>query len=57
VIVPDARFAHVFVPKGAAEIDGTALLAGDAARLTEAGTPAITAGPEGAEILIWSMAG
>ena len=53
--IPDARFAHVFVPKGAADIDGTPLLAGDAARLAGAGSPAVMAGPEGAEILVWSM--
>ena len=55
VSVPDAPFAHVFVPRGTVSIDGTSMLTGDAARLTEAGSPAITAGPEGAEILIWSM--
>jgi quercetin 2,3-dioxygenase len=57
IAVPDARFAHVFVPKGTAELDETPLLTGDAARLTDAGSKTITAGPEGAEILIWSMAG
>ena len=55
VRIPDARFAHLFVPKGAADIDATPLLAGDAARLAGAGTPTVTAGPEGAEILVWSM--
>lgn len=55
VRIPDARFAHLFVAKGAADVDATPLLAGDAARLTGAGTPKITAGPEGAEILVWSM--
>ncbi len=56
ITVPDSQFAHVFVPKGTAALDGTPLLTGDAARLSEAGSPTITAGPEGAEILIWAMA-
>ena len=55
VRVPDSRAAHLFVPKGLVDLDGRPLLAGDAARLSDAGTPTITAGPEGAEILIWSM--
>jgi quercetin 2,3-dioxygenase len=55
IAVPDSQFAHVFVPKGTAALDDSPLLAGDAARLINAGSPTITAGPEGAEILIWSM--
>ena len=57
VEVPDARFAHVYVARGGVSIDGTqALVAGDAARLTEAGAPALVAGDAGAEVLIWEMA-
>jgi quercetin 2,3-dioxygenase len=55
VRVPDTHRTHLFVPRGSVSIDGQVLLAGDAARLTDAGRPSITAGPEGAEILIWSM--
>lgn len=55
VVVPDARFAHVFVPVGTASLAGDDLWTGDAARLTEAGTPELVAGPEGAEVLIWQM--
>ncbi len=55
VAVPDARFAHVFVPVGTASLAGDDLWTGDAARLTEAGTPELVAGPEGAEVLIWQM--
>jgi len=56
VAVPDARFAHVYVARGAAALDAAgSLAAGDAARLTEAGSPLLTAGPEGAEVLIWEM--
>ncbi|HTJ76264.1 MAG TPA: pirin family protein [Acidimicrobiales bacterium] len=58
VAVPDAHLAHVFVARGSAVFGGgiDALEAGDAVRLTAAGTPALTAGPDGAEVLIWEMA-
>ena len=56
VAVPDAPHAHVFVAVGAASLDGTLLATGDAARLTDAGTPALVAGTEGAEVLIWATA-
>jgi quercetin 2,3-dioxygenase len=53
--VPDSRHAHVFVARGEVTLDGAGLLVeGDAARLTAAGSPALTAGPAGAEILIWA---
>ena len=55
VEVPDAAHAHVFVPVGAAALEGGGELAtGDAARLTGAGNPRLTAGPDGAEVLIWA---
>ena len=56
--VPDARFAHLFVARGALILDGAGRLeAGDAVRFTEAGAPSITASPsEGAEVLIWELA-
>jgi redox-sensitive bicupin YhaK (pirin superfamily) len=55
VTVPDERHVHVFIARGAAELDGGGSLAtGDAARLTAAGSPELTAGPEGAEVLIWA---
>lgn len=55
VTVPDARFVHVFIAMGAAELEGAgALTSGDAVRLTAAGTRALTADTAaGAEILIW----
>jgi redox-sensitive bicupin YhaK (pirin superfamily) len=57
VRVPDARHAHIFVPVGSAELDGGGtLLTGDAARLTDAGDPQLTAGSNGAEVLIWATA-
>jgi redox-sensitive bicupin YhaK (pirin superfamily) len=56
VSVPDARMAHLFVARGSLSFDGAgALEAGDAVRMTAAGAPALTAGPEGAEILIWEL--
>jgi redox-sensitive bicupin YhaK (pirin superfamily) len=56
VDVPDAHLAHVFVARGTATFDDVALDAGDAVRLTAAGAPSLTAGPDGAEVLIWEMA-
>ncbi len=58
VAVPDARHVHVYVARGAAHLDGGGLLgASDAARLTEAGSPALTAdAAEGAEVLVWETA-
>lgn len=55
VTVPDARHAHLYVARGDARLDGDhALGTGDAARLTAAGTPTLTAGPQGAEVLVWA---
>ncbi len=58
VRVPDARHAHVYVARGAATLEGAGRLeTGDAARLTAAGAPELTADDErGAEILIWETA-
>jgi redox-sensitive bicupin YhaK (pirin superfamily) len=60
VTVPDDRHVHLFVPQGSGELhDGDAshaLVTGDAARLTAAGDPRLTAGSDGAEVLIWAMA-
>jgi redox-sensitive bicupin YhaK (pirin superfamily) len=56
VVVPDAPHVHLFVAVGSATLGGTGLATGDAARLTEAGPAALTAGPEGAEVLVWETA-
>jgi redox-sensitive bicupin YhaK (pirin superfamily) len=56
VAVPDAPHVHVFVAVGDATLDGTALATGDAARLTDAGTPTLRAGDDGTEVLIWATA-
>jgi hypothetical protein len=55
--VPDARFVHVFVPKGAAELEGVGRIeAGDSVRLTAAGSRTLTADAAmGAEVLVWEM--
>jgi redox-sensitive bicupin YhaK (pirin superfamily) len=54
--VPTAPFAHVYVPSGSVFLeDAGELREGDAARITDASGQRITAGPEGAEILIWEM--
>ena len=56
VTVPDALRAHVFVARGALDFDGVGRLeAGDAVRLTAAGAPLLTAGADGAEVLIWEL--
>lgn len=57
VSVPDGRHAHLFVAVGDADLEGAGALAeGDAARLTGAGSPRLTAGPAGAEVLVWVTA-
>ncbi len=54
VKVPEASHAHLFVAKGSGLLAGAGdLRQGDAARLVRAGAPTWTAGPEGAEVLIW----
>jgi redox-sensitive bicupin YhaK (pirin superfamily) len=56
VNVPDAAYAHLFIARGSADLEGAGpLLHGDAARLTAAGSPKLTPGPNGAELLIWQM--
>lgn len=57
VELPAAAFVHLFVARGAADLEGTGLLdTGDAARMTAAGGQRVTAGPNGAEVLVWEMA-
>jgi len=57
VRIPDANFAHVYVARGQAELEGAGTLqAGDAVRLAGAGSPQLTADKQkGAEVLIWEM--
>ena len=54
--VPDAPFAHVYVAAGDLDVEAAGpLSAGDAARITLGGALKATAGPAGAEVLIWGM--
>jgi redox-sensitive bicupin YhaK (pirin superfamily) len=54
VTLPDAPFVHVFVAEGTAELPGApALVTGDAARLFDAGAVAVTAGDDGAHVVVW----
>jgi len=56
-VLPDARHVHLFVARGAVDLDESGTLAaGDAARLDDAGARALTAGSDGAEILVWETA-
>jgi redox-sensitive bicupin YhaK (pirin superfamily) len=58
VALPDAPFVHLFVPVGSADLEGAGTLAaGDSARMTGAAGQRLTAGPDGAEVLIWEMNG
>ncbi len=57
VEVPDAGHVHLFLARGAADLEQAGSLGeGDAVRLGRAGSPRLTAGPAGAEILAWATA-
>lgn len=57
VSVPHGPHVHVFVAAGDATLEGAgALHEGDAARLVDAGPLQLTAGDQGAEVLIWVTA-
>jgi redox-sensitive bicupin YhaK (pirin superfamily) len=52
--VPDGAHGHLFVAVGDVDLeDAGELTEGDAARLTSAGARKLTAGPAGAEVLVW----
>ncbi|HUK57323.1 MAG TPA: pirin family protein [Nitrospiria bacterium] len=55
--IPESRFVHLYVAKGAVELEEAgSLAAGDAVRLTAAGARRMTADPTtGAEVLLWEM--
>ncbi len=57
VQLPDVRYAHLYLAKGAARLESAGVLSsGDAVRLTAAGGPRLTADQtSGAEILVWEM--
>jgi redox-sensitive bicupin YhaK (pirin superfamily) len=50
--LPESRFVHLFVARGAVEMEDSLLEAGDAARLTEAGAVKLTASSD-AEVIVW----
>jgi redox-sensitive bicupin YhaK (pirin superfamily) len=55
VELPSAPFVHLFVAKGALELEGAGeLTSGDAVRLTNAGGEALLA-TQPAEVLVWEM--
>ncbi|MCH7907562.1 MAG: pirin family protein [Chloroflexi bacterium] len=57
VNVPDAPYVHIYIARGEVTLDGAGVLEeGDAVRLIAAGSPELTTGPEGAEVLIWELA-
>jgi redox-sensitive bicupin YhaK (pirin superfamily) len=57
VTIPEDRHVHLFVARGGGELDdGSVLIAGDAARLTDWPAIEFTAGADGAEVLIWATA-
>lgn len=52
VEVPAAPFVHLYVARGAVLLDGRQLDEGDAARLTDAGSPVLTSVGD-SEVIIW----
>jgi quercetin 2,3-dioxygenase len=55
VVLPDARWLHLFVVTGSVELEGAGqLAAGDAVRLTDTGGQRLTAAGS-AEVLLWEM--
>lgn len=56
VVLPEAPYVHLFVARGTAGLEGEGDLGtADAARLIDTGGRRVTAGPEGAEVLLWEM--
>ena len=53
VELPDAAFVHLFVARGAISMNGDDLSAGDAVRLTAAGTLPVSASDD-TEIIVWA---
>ena len=55
VTLPEAPYLHLFVPRGAVELEGAgALGTGDAVRFTATGGQRVTA-TQAAEVLVWEM--
>lgn len=55
--IPVATHVHLFVAIGSASFDGSQPLEeGDAVRLTNEGSHTLSAGPAGAEVIVWATA-
>jgi quercetin 2,3-dioxygenase len=56
IMLAAAPYVHLYVAKGGVTLEGAGVLAtGDAARITGADGQRVTAGEDGAEILVWEM--
>jgi hypothetical protein len=56
VVLPDAPYAHVFVARGAVELEGAGRLEeGDAVRVTGSQGQRLSVVDESAEVLVWQM--
>jgi redox-sensitive bicupin YhaK (pirin superfamily) len=56
VVLPEAPYLHLFVPRGTVELEGAGSLdEGDAVRFTATGGNRVTGTGDGAEILVWEM--
>src|SRR5436305_7421640 len=54
--LPQSPYVHLYVAKGAVDLEGAAgLAAGDAARITSSEGARVTAADDGAELLVWEM--
>lgn len=56
VTLPDAPYVHLYVPRGTVTLENAGTLdTGDAVRIAGDGGQRVTAGAQGAEILVWEM--
>jgi len=56
IALPTAPFVHLYVAKGSVQLEGAGGLAtGDAARISGSDGARVTAGADGAELLVWEM--
>ncbi|RZT12938.1 hypothetical protein EV649_7307 [Kribbella sp. VKM Ac-2569] len=55
ITLPTAAYLHLFVAAGTANLEGAELGTADAVRLNGSDGERVTAGPDGAELLVWEM--
>jgi quercetin 2,3-dioxygenase len=55
ITLPTAAYLHLFLATGTADLEGTQLGTADAVRLNGSDGERLTAGPDGAELLVWEM--